>query len=241
MTVERLSIVLAGLLLASLPLSAQTQQLEPEHPWHPRVPTVTFTFNWPSVEPHRYVISVDSGRDASYESWMAGPGEPALEGEPYMLKFTVSQATRDRIFGIARHVNYFQGDFDFRKHRIADTGQKTLAYGDPDRNHATSYNWSENQGIEQLTSLFEGISLSIEAGRRLARLQRFDRLGLDEELKGLEHSAVEQRATELQIIAPVLEQIAGDSGVMNIARQRARHLLQLAAPPAAPTATATEQ
>jgi hypothetical protein len=189
---------------------------------------VTFTFDWPSIEPHRYVISVDSNGDAAYQSWLAGAGEDQSDGDPYMLKFTASAGARDRIFELARRLNYFHGDFEYRKHRVAMTGEKTLAYADPDKRYETRYNWSENPAIDQLTALFQGISTTIESGRRLTRLQRFERLGLDEELKSLEHAALEHRAAELQIIAPILEQLAGDSRVMNIARQRARHILQMA-------------
>jgi hypothetical protein len=203
---------------------------------------VTFTFNWPSVEPHRYIISVDAGGDATYQSWTAdsAAGQSSAD-EPYMLKFTVSTATRDRIFVLARQLKYFNGDFDYHKHRVAFTGDKTLAYADPDKNYLTRYNWSENSGVGELTALFQGISTTIEAGRHLKRLHRFDRLGLEEELKSLEQLAVEHRATEVQAIAPILEQLAEDPAVLNIARQRARHLLQIAGPPPAAGAAASPQ
>ena len=220
--------LVAGLLLVATLLPAQTPKLEPSNPQNPLVPTVTFTFDWPSIEPHRYVISVDSSGNAAYESWLTEAGAEQSVGDPYMLKFTASAGARQRIFNLARQLNYFHGDFEYRKHRVAMTGDKTLAYADPDKRYETRYNWSENPAIEQLTALFQGISATIESGRRLTRLLRFDRLGLDEELKSLEHAALEQRATELQIIAPILEQLADDPSVMNIARQRARHILQMA-------------
>ena len=57
---------------------------------------------------------------------------------------------------------------------------------------------------------------------------RFDKLGLNQELSGMEQAAHSGQLRELQIIAPVLQQIASNSGYMNIARERARNLLQLA-------------
>jgi hypothetical protein len=217
------------LLMASVLVSAQAPELEPNHPQHPRVPTVTFSFHWPSIQPHDYVISVDSSGDAAYQSWMAEPtAEQSINGDPYMVKFTVSAATRDRMFVLARQLNYFNGDFEFHKHRVAWTGDKTLAYADPDKQYQTTYNWSENPGIEQLTELFQGISATIESGRRLERLYHFDPLGLDEELKNLERLVLDHRAVELQVIEPTLQKIADDYRVMNIARQRARHVLQIA-------------
>src|ERR687887_118269 len=224
----RILLVFSGL------LGAQSLPVEPNQSQHPAIPTVTFTFDWPSIEPHRYVISVDSSGNAAYQSWTSEPtAEHSVAGEPYMVKFTLSATARDRIFALARQLNYFNGDFEYRKHRVAVTGDKTLAYADDHQQRETHYNWSENPGINELTALFQGVSTTIEAGRRLERLRRFDRLGLDEELKHLEHLVLEHRATELQVIAPILQQLAQDSAVLNIARQRARHILQIAGLPVA--------
>ena len=56
-------------------------------------------------------------------------------------------------------------------------------------------------------------------------LHRFDKLGLEDELKGMEDAAESHNLAELQIIAPTLESIADDTTVLNIARQRAKRLL----------------
>jgi len=241
MQIERvLQTAALSLLAACAAMHAQAPQLEPPPPQHPAVSTVTFTFDWPSIEPHRYVIAVDSSGGAAYQSWTAdSTAEPSSADDPYLLKFTVSAATRDRIFALARQLKYFNGDFEYHKHPVAFTGDKTLAYADPDKRYETRYNWSENPDIDELTALFQGMSTTLESGRRLERVHRFERLGLDEELKNLEHSALEHRATELQAIAPILVQLAQDPVVLNIARQRARHILQIAGVPltAAPPAS----
>lgn len=220
------------MLAAATLLHAQAPQHEPNRSQRPAVPTVTFTFDWPSVEPHRYIIVVDSSGSTAYQSWTAdSTAEPSSADDPYLLKFTVWPAARDRIFALARQLKYFNGDFEYHKHPVARTGDKTLAYADADKQHETRYNWSENPDIDELTVLFQGISTTLESGRRLERLHRFERLGLDEELKNLEHYAVEHRASELQLIAPILLQIAEDPSVLNIARQRARHILRIAGVP----------
>jgi len=245
MRTERIIVVswrwalLSLLLTALLPLYSQEKQLEPSQGQRPLLPTVTFTFDWASIEPHRYVITVDSGGNATYQSWTAEPtAGQSIASDPYSLKFAVSPAARDRIFTLAHQLKYFNGDFEYRKHRIAATGDKTLAYADADKQYETRYNWSENAGIMELTALFQGMSTTIESGRRLEHLRRFDRLGLDGELKSLERIAVEHTATELQLIVPILQQIAEDPAILNIARQRARHIVQIAGtPPAADAAS----
>ena len=120
---------------------------------------------------------------------------------------------------------YFNGDFEFHKHAIANTGKKTLSYADATRYFQTVFNYSENQAIQELSQIFRGISATLQHGRKLQFLRRFDRLGMEEELKAAEANAESHSLAELQLIAPLLESIANDSGILNIARQRAKRLL----------------
>ena len=62
-------------------------------------------------------------------------------------------------------------------------------------------------------------------GRSIADKYRFDKLGVDSELRKLEQATRDQRTAELQAIEPILSRIAKDSGMMNITRRRAEALL----------------
>jgi len=210
-------------------VSAQTPKLEPARPDNPAIATVTYTFDWPSIQPHHYSIAVDSTGRAAYESLTAeGTAAQSVEGEPYNVKFTVSEATRNRIFELAKQLNYFNGNFDFKKHKVAMSGTKTLAFADADKHFQTTYNWSENPAIQELTDLFSGISNTEESGQRLEQLRRFDKLGLNQELQRMEDLSKTHGLAEVQSIAPILQELASDPAIMNIARQRAQRLLRLA-------------
>ena len=218
------SCILLFTLLLALSAAAQTPKLEPGA-GAPVIPTVTFVRDWPAAHPQHLSITVDSAGRAAYTA----VDDTTQEGEPYLSKFTVSRRLRERIFADAKSLNYFQGQFDFTGHKIASTGAKTLSYADPERHFQTTYNWSENSELMALTGLFLGISNTLEGGRRLEYLHRFDRLGLNGELKDLEALAKEHSLPEVHLIEPVLRQIADDPAVMELARGRARHLLGLAA------------
>ena len=196
----------------------------------PAVPIVTFNVFWEASTPQEYTIRVTSLGSAQYVS--RNPTQPAdangMRDEDYVSEFTLSEPNRRKIFALAEQANFFNGQFDYTKHPIASTGKKTLTYADSTRHFQTTYNWSENAVIEQLTKIFNGISNTIEHGRKLQFLRRFDKLGLEAELKAMEHLAEGQDLAEIQIIAPILGNIANDSAVLNIARQRARRLLTLA-------------
>ena len=220
---------------------APAQNAAPPPDAAPALPAVTFTQAFPRVEPAFFSLRIDSAGHAVYESRReeGEPGQPQL-GEPNRIEFQASQATVLRIFELARSLDYFQGDWDFKKHRIADSGRKTLGYSDSTRTHVTTYNWSENRAIQELTEIFQSIANTQEAAHELVRLRRYDRLGLDQQLAHMEQLAKTGWLRELQVIAPLLEKIAADPEILNIARQRAQHLLRVAATQASPPSSAPQ-
>jgi hypothetical protein len=195
---------------------------------------VTFDRAWEAATPAKYTILVDSSGTGRYvsrasakEPEQAGHADAPQADPDFELQFDVSSATRDLLFQLAKDANYFAGDYEYKAHRVAFTGKKVLTYAGPGKTFQTTYNWSENKAIDRLTRLFQGISNTIEHGRKLQFLRRFDKLGLEAELKGMEALAANNELEEIQIIAPTLENIANDVNILNIARQRARRLLAL--------------
>lgn len=186
-------------------------------------PSITFTRVWDDFKPQSVTMIVSANGSAKYSS--SNPAKAGDDVDEYKTEFTMSPARRDKVFRYAREANYFNGDFSYKKHAVASTGKKTLAYADPNRHFETSYDYSDNKAIAEITDIFLGISNTIEHGRKLVFLHRFDKLGLEEELKGMESAADGHNLVELQIVAPTLEKIVADRAVLNIARQRAQRLL----------------
>ncbi len=186
-------------------------------------PSITFERFWEDFTPQSVTITVSANGAAKYSS--RDPGKNGDEADEYHTEFTISRARCDKLFRYAGEANYFQGDFTFKKHAVASTGKKTLTYADASRHFNTTYDYSENKAIEEITSIFMGISNTIEHGRKLQFLRRFDKLGLEAELKAMEDAAENHNLVEMQLIAPTLESIAEDAAILNIARQRAHRLL----------------
>ena len=216
---KRAGLIVLLLILATLALSGQDAQQNPVRP------TITFDRVWEAYKPQNVTITVQSTGSARYISRNPfTPPEPGADPD-YTLDFTLSSRNQQKLFRDAREANYFNGDFSFKKHVVASTGKKTLTYSDPVRHFSTTYDYSDNKAIEEITNLFSGISNTIEHGRKLAYLHRFDKLGLDEELKAMEDAAESHNLAEVQIIASTLKSIADDTKVLNIARQRTQRLL----------------
>ncbi len=231
-------LILLGVLSSGRALAEEAPSLNLEQARARLVqPTVTFAFDFPRARPEHFSITVDSTGKAVYESRdAASAGEQVSGGqerppaEPYLTTLQLSSSARSQIFEAARRLNYFQGDFDYRKHRIAQMGRKTLIWESGKDRFETSYNWSENGLIDDLTHLFQAISNTQEYGRRLAALRRHDKLGLEAELKSMEEAAKDSRGglAELHTLEPLLRALAQDRAVMDIARQRAQRLLRKA-------------
>jgi hypothetical protein len=109
---------------------------------------------------------------------------------------------------------------------IADTGKKTLTYTGADGSGSCTYNYSENKTIDTVTSTFQGIASTMDEGRRLEFLHKYDRLGLDAEMISLTQEAEAGRALELGTIAPTLAVIADDTAVIQRVRLRAQKMLE---------------
>jgi hypothetical protein len=223
MRVGRLTL-LSILLVLPLALRAQVPDLHPRQTFTPQ-PIVSFSLEFTGAVPPYYSLSVESTGNAAYRS---SPVSEDMEGDPYITKFVVSQGTRARVFDLAKKLRYFKGDFEYHKGRVANTGTKTLYYTDEKTNNSTTYNYSSNPEIQELTHLFQGISTTLEFGRRLQYYYTHQKLGLDDELKRMDQMAQEGGLNELQALAPILQKIADDPQVMHIDQQHARHLLQMA-------------
>jgi hypothetical protein len=205
------------LLLPGLLLSSQAQQ--------PTRPTVSFTCDFPGSDPAHYGISVSSDGHASYisDGKLAQDSEPA---DPFTIDFTMPQATLARILDLTKKAHYFEGKIDSSRKNIASSGDKTLTYKDAQKSTSANYNYSVVPAVQELTTLFQNLSVTLEFGRRLAYDLRYQKLALDEELKRVEDTSSRGEPGEVSVISPILKQIADDPSVVNGARARALRLLQ---------------
>jgi hypothetical protein len=188
---------------------------------------VSFTLDFPGANPSHYEIVVGSDGGGFYVS-NGKFDEQSAPADPEPLPFTLSDNVRRKVFELAERAHYFTGKVDSGRKNIANTGTKTLAYRDPKHDARTTYNYSLLQPIEELTSVFEGLSTTMEFGRRLIYLHKYQKLALDDELKRMQELAKENSLGDVQAIAPVLKDIAADGSVMNISRARALQLLDSA-------------
>jgi hypothetical protein len=188
--------------------------------------TVTFSLYFPTSDPERYSISVESNGRAKYECSVK-ISDDSEEREKYETEFILSDATRARVFDLAEHAHYFTGKIDSGNRKLAFTGEKKLTYKDAQRNTTADYNYSQQPAVQQITNLFQGMAATLEFGRRIAHYHRYQKLALDEELKRMENEAQSGELAEIRAAQPVLQEVYDDASVMNVVRARAQRIMEL--------------
>jgi len=192
--------------------------------------SITFSLDFPNSSPEHYSIAVQSDGHAHYESSGKISAESDVRDD-YQTDFTLSDATRARIFELAVQAHYFSGKVDSGNKKLAFTGAKKLVYKDGQRNSSADYNYSQQPAVQQLTTLFQSVAATMEFGRRLTYFHRYQKLALDDELKRMEDQAKRGDLAEVQAVSPVLKEIYEDTSVINVVRARAQRIMEMQALP----------
>ncbi len=206
--------LLLALALCGSALSAGAQQ------------QIAFHFDRPVpgvLVPH-YSFELHDDGSATYHAEVRTPG--VSEPQPLEKTLTFAPATVRRVFEAAAAMRASTTPCASKVKNIADTGMKTIVYKSSEGETPCSFNYTENKGAVQLTDLFQGFELTLEAGRTLMFKRRFDRLGLDAEMASLAEEAESGRAQGLEAIAPTLRSIAADTELIERVRVRAGKLLE---------------
>jgi hypothetical protein len=149
-----------------------------------------------------------------------------LSEPPAPLPLQVSPAIRAKIFQLAAALHNFAGiELDVHR-RIAYLGRKTFRYQKDSEVHETQFNYTTNRPASQLLTIFEGLAQQQEDLLQLEKELKYDRLGVNDALLQLEDDLSHRTLPEPDQFLPVLNRIANDSRVIDMARKRARSLAE---------------
>jgi len=149
-----------------------------------------------------------------------------LDEEPGATPFQISPAVRGRIFQLASQLNNFKGlDLDVHR-KIANLGAKTFRWEHGSEAYEVTFNYTVNPDATQLLQICEGLARQQELIDLLQRRMKYDRLGVNDALMELETDFTKGVLPEPSKVLPLLDQIAGDSRFLEIARERARALAE---------------
>jgi hypothetical protein len=185
-------------------------------------PTVSFSLDFPGSDPSHYVIAVSEDGHSSYQS-DGKLGKQDTPGDVEAFDFTLSPSTTRQIFELTKKSHYFEKQIDSKKN-VASTGEKTLSYSDGTKSNKAAFNYSSVAIVQELTRIFQGLSSTLEFGRRLQYCYRHEKLALNEELTKMENAQSEHQLSDITPVLPILDEISKDQTVVNVARARAMRI-----------------
>jgi hypothetical protein len=228
--VARLLLGSSWIVCSALPFAAQTAAPAPDTS-AAKQSEVSFQFDRTGLPVPRYTLKLREDGTGSYQAEQAEIAATANsmrgQGAQHVDRsINLSRETVTKIFKQARTLNHFNIDCASKAKNIADTGKKTLNYAGPDGSGSCTYNYSENKTVATLADTFFAIAYTMDEGRRLEFLHRYDRLGLDAEMISLAEQVESGRALELGTISPTLASIADDTAVIQRVRLKAQKMLE---------------
>jgi hypothetical protein len=191
----------------------------------------SFEFDWPDSPVPHWSIEIAADGKGRYDLLSEGARPSATTMQPIV----VTPATVSRLRGGYHAVE--RGSCETRSKGLAKTGAKHIAYtsGGSDAWSSCTFNYSDDKALMDSVAAFQAIAETMQFGVTLEHQHRYDRLGLDATIDNLAAEAKDDRAIEMQNIAPVLQSIVEDDRVIERARRKAARLLQ---PPDSPASSA---
>ena len=200
--------------LSGLPFVAQGEQAQPAPAG---IPTITYRRVFQGSTPEFIEIAVRPDGSATADV-------RRLNEEAAPEAFEVGPAVRAKIFELAGQLRNFQGaDLDVHR-RVAYLGQKTFRWEQGAEAYETQYNYTLDAKAGNLQLIFEGLAQQRIDLATLEQRLRYDRLGVHDALGQFETNVNQGRLPEPERFLPVLDRIAEDTRLIEMARQRARVL-----------------
>jgi hypothetical protein len=189
---------------------------------------IVYTFDQPEMQPPHYTITLGEDGAGRFVSKAAAQPPDGSDDDVYPApmdrEIRVDPALLGELFRYARAHRYFNEDCN-KRGRLAFTGNKTITYVGPDGRGSCAFVWAADPALQQLSDRLNAVAFTLEIGRRLDVEMKHYPLGLDAELESLQNALKDQQASDLPNIAPELQYIASEQGVMDRVRRRATALL----------------
>lgn len=184
--------------------------------WGGDAPKLFYSRAFPGSKPDYIQVVVDKSGDAVYQE--------AVDDE-LPLKFKLTQDETTAVYGLADKLDHFKHPLESQL-KVAFMGTKTFRYIDGDRKTEVKYNYSEDPSAQALQDWFERMAESAERNIDLERAVKYDHLGVDQALVGLEQSFENGRVIAPEQFLPLLDRVAKNETYMHQARAKAAELAE---------------
>lgn len=200
----KLAGILALTALAQVPLQAGDSQ------------RLFYSRDFPGSKPAYIQIVVEKSGDAVYQ-------EAVDDDLP--LKFKLTPEETVSLFDLANKLDRFKHPLESQL-KVAFMGTKTFRYVDGDAKTEVKFNYSEDPSAQALVDWFERMAESAERNIDLERAVKYDHLGVDQALNGLEEAFTNGRVIAPEQYLPLLDRVVKNETYMHQARAKAAELAE---------------
>lgn len=179
-------------------------------------PRLFYSRSFPGSKPDYIQITVDKNGDAVYQ-------EAVDDDLP--LKFKLTADETKAVFDLADKLDHFKHPLESPL-KVAFMGTKTFRYIDGDQKTEAKFNYSEDVSAQALQDWFERMAESAQRNIELERAVKYDHLGVDQALTGLEQSFENGRVIAPEQYLPLLDRVAKNETYMHQARAKAAELAE---------------
>jgi hypothetical protein len=179
-------------------------------------PSLFYSRSFPGSKPDYIQIVVEKSGDAVYQ-------EAVDDDLP--LKFKLNAEDTTAIYDLVAKLDHFKHPLESNL-KVAFMGTKTFRYVDGDAKTEVKFNYSEDPSAQQLQDWFERMAESAQRRIDLERAAKYDHLGVDQALNGLEESFENGRVIAPEQYLPMLDRVAKNETYMHQARAKAAELAE---------------
>ena len=184
--------------------------------WAGDNPRLFYSRTFPGSKPDYFQITVDRTGEAVYQ-------EAVDDDLPLKFKLRPEEATA--VYDLAGKLDDFKHPLESPL-KVAFMGTKTLRYIDGEQKNEVKFNYSEDVSAQQLQDWFERMAESARRNIELERAVKYDHLGVDQALNGIEESFENGRVIAPEQYLPMLDRIVKNETYMHQARTKAAELAE---------------
>lgn len=182
--------------------------------WAGDSPKLFYSRAFPGSKPDYIQIVVEKSGDAAYQE---------APDDPLPVKFKLSPADTTAVYDLADKLDHFKHPLESPL-KVAFMGTKTFRYIDGDQKTEVKFNYSEDLSAQALVDWFERMAESAQRNIDLERAAKYDHLGVDQVLNGLEEAFVTGRIVAPEQFLPMLDRVAKNETYMHQARAKAAEI-----------------
>jgi len=179
-------------------------------------PRLFYSREFPGSKPDYIQVVLEKSGDGVYQE--------AVEDD-LPLKFKLTDEETQVVFGLADKLDHFKHPLESQL-KVAFMGTKTFRFVDGEQKSEAKFNYSEDVAAQQLQDWFERMAESAEHRIDLERAAKYDHLGVDGALQGLEAAFENGRVVAPDQFLPMLDRVAKNETYMHQSRARAAEMAE---------------